>query len=148
MMPRSMLTLSWILALMMVFASSSAQAERIEAPILLEAQNRLVTILYQEPGEPDEIRIDDLAFPITSVDPAGVPGRFNYNGQRDTESVAILQDQILLGRMKNDPFLFSRALKLRNADEVNCPPEANALLMVVRLPNVERVGNCTRLERR
>ncbi len=141
-------TLFGALLLAVILASPPAAAERLEAPVLLEARDRLVTILHQEPGEPEEIRVDENVYPITSVDAAGVPGRFNYNGQRDGESVAILQDQILLGRMKQDTWRFARAMKFRNADEVTCPRESNALLMVVRLQNVERVGNCVRLERR
>jgi hypothetical protein len=140
-----MLTLS----LLVLFLSPQvAHAERLESTILLKQQKRLVTILHQEPGEPQEIRIDADVYSLRSVDPAGLGTGFNYSADRPGEAVSILQDQILLSKMKANPLQFSRNLHLRNADEVACPRDSNAILMIIQNPSAERIGNCLKLERR
>ena len=137
----------WMLGLL-AFGSAGAHAERLESPVLLEARNRLVTILHQEPGQPEEIRIDQDVYDLKSVDEAGFSKGFNYSADRGNVAVSILQDSFLLSRMKQNPLQFSKNLHFRNADEVTCPREANAILMVIRTPGPERVGNCLQLERR
>jgi len=137
-----------LLVSMLCSWSESVQAARIEATILLKQQKRLVTILHQEAGEPEEIRIDADVYSLRSVDPAGMGSGFNYSADRPGEAVSILQDQILLSKMKANPMMFSKALHLRNADEVTCPKESNAILMIIENPSAVRNGNCLRLERR
>ena len=131
------------LAIMALLATpTAAHAERFEATVLLQARNRLVVITHQEPGAAEEIRIDDISYRLTSADSAGSPGTYNFGGDRPEESLSILGDQVLLARMKQNPWLFSKSLQLRNADEVTCPRDSNAILLVIRKAGGEKAGNC------
>jgi hypothetical protein len=145
MMTRQMLIVSFLLVLS---RSGVARAERFEATVLLEARNRQVVITHQEPGAAEEIRIDEVSYRLTGADSAGSPGAYNFSGDRPEDSVSILGDRILLARMKQNPWLFSKSLQLHNADEVTCPRDSNAILMLIRKPGAERVGNCLQLTKR